>query len=78
MDNSDKNELKLVEAVGNPELMVPKFATSVNFAKTKNRGVVMTVFSNTPLNDKPILLNTFYIEEEHAHEIVDVLKKLIN
>jgi len=75
MDKETSN--KGVEIMANPEKIIPKFASSVNFKKLDNTNILLT-FVSSPDGKTGSLIETIMVDIEHAKQIVEVLSKVIN
>ena len=66
------------EIIGDPENSIPKFSNMINFKKLENGSIVMIFFTRQSLNTSPVIIETIIVDENHAKQIVDVLKKTID
>jgi hypothetical protein len=83
MEDADKiiNDTEIkpkLNVIINPDKAIPKFVSAVNFTRTKQGGVVMTFLGEGPNSSDKVLVETIFVEEDHAREIVKVLEQTIN
>lgn len=74
--DKETNE-KGIEIMANPEKIIPKFATSVNFTKFENGNIVIS-FISSPDQKNGSLIETIMVDTPHAKQIIEVLSKVIN
>ena len=68
---------KGIEILANPEKIIPKFATSVNFTKFENGNIVIS-FVSSPDQKTGSLIETIMVDTAHAKQIIEVLSKVIS
>jgi len=83
MEDTDKitNDTEIkpkLNVIMNPDKAVPKFVSTVNFNRTKQGGVVMTLLGEGPNSSDKVLIETIFVEEDHAKEIIKILEQTIN
>jgi len=57
---------------------VPKLTTAVNFNKLDNGYIVISFLSEVKPANQPILIETILVDEQHAQQIVNILKEVID
>jgi len=68
--------------VADPNKRIPKYCTSVFFAKMKSGQIILTFVENdealkTEVNDQGVIIERIIVDEDHARQIVEKLGDLI-
>lgn len=77
VSNNDTNQRVAGVAVSDPSKLVPKLVTNINFRTTKEGALALSLISETPQGELPVLVETVYLEKEHAHKVMEALKKIL-
>ncbi|MFH1620931.1 MAG: hypothetical protein ABIB04_02500 [Patescibacteria group bacterium] len=72
----------LIHIIADPNKRIPKYCTSVLFAKMKNGQIILTFVENDEAikaesSDHGVIIERILVDEEHARQIVEKLGGLI-
>ncbi|MCA9358445.1 hypothetical protein KC902_04255 [Candidatus Kaiserbacteria bacterium] len=77
MSEEKTEKIEDMNVMAAPEKLIPKLVTNINFRKTNEGGIVMSLFTQPPEEKAPaVLLETVYLERSHARRVIEVLTKV--